>query len=61
MAEQLTAVAYSEVDWDMRWPGVEGYNAKLLRDVLTQLACTSGAGLCQRSADYDFEGWYHGT
>ncbi|XP_034249153.1 uncharacterized protein LOC117650017 [Thrips palmi] len=57
----LVTPTYTEVDWDMRWGGVEKYNVKLLRDLLTQLACTSGHELCLRSANFDFEGWYRGT
>ena len=55
---QLVGPAYEEIDWDSRWPRQESYNDKLLRDVITQVACTSGHSLCQRSASYQYDAWF---
>lgn len=57
----LVANAYKIIDWDARFTEVEDYNDKLLRDVVTQVACTAGDELCLRSGQYDFTAWYFGT
>jgi len=57
----LVRPVYEKLDWEPRWPAAEEYNDKLLRDVVSQIACLTGSALCQRSASFDYEAWLFQT